>query len=388
MRNRGLRRRVVSGLLLLCGLVVLVGWLAVAGGTGASQESVRKWIPTQVPAGSRFVGSAACAECHRRISAAYSHNPMQSALEGVGEAPILRDNPRLSFAEGRYRFEITRDGERSLYTVTSGAERISEPILYTFGHGQAGQTYVLKHGDQYYESRVSFYRDIRGLDLTIGYRGTSPGSIEEAFGRRLSRDEVGQCFSCHATNAVSNSQLHLDKMLPGVTCESCHGPGGSHIEAGRAGRPNGELIFNPGRLGGDEISQEFCGSCHRSVERVTTRSSEDGRFNVRFQPYRIFNSACYSDDRRISCIGCHSSHEPVSKDAEYYDKRCLSCHQQRSAGGTGANSGGTQIGGRVCRTGRRDCASCHMPKVDLPGAHFSFTDHRIRIVRPGDPYPN
>jgi hypothetical protein len=29
-----------------------------------------------------------------------------------------------------------------------------------------------------------------------------------------------------------------------------------------------------------------------------------------------------------------------------------------------------------------------MPKVDLPGAHFSFTDHRIRIVRPGDPYPN
>jgi hypothetical protein len=29
-----------------------------------------------------------------------------------------------------------------------------------------------------------------------------------------------------------------------------------------------------------------------------------------------------------------------------------------------------------------------MPKVDLPGAHFKFTDHRIRIAREGAPYPN
>jgi hypothetical protein len=27
-----------------------------------------------------------------------------------------------------------------------------------------------------------------------------------------------------------------------------------------------------------------------------------------------------------------------------------------------------------------------MPKVDFPGGHFKFTDHRIRIVR-GDSYP-
>jgi hypothetical protein len=29
-----------------------------------------------------------------------------------------------------------------------------------------------------------------------------------------------------------------------------------------------------------------------------------------------------------------------------------------------------------------------MPKIDLPGAHAKFTDHQIRIVRAGDPYPN
>jgi hypothetical protein len=28
-----------------------------------------------------------------------------------------------------------------------------------------------------------------------------------------------------------------------------------------------------------------------------------------------------------------------------------------------------------------------MPKVELPAAHAVFTDHQIRIVRAGDPFP-
>jgi hypothetical protein len=29
-----------------------------------------------------------------------------------------------------------------------------------------------------------------------------------------------------------------------------------------------------------------------------------------------------------------------------------------------------------------------MPKVKLPDEHLIFTDHWIRIVHPGDPYPD
>jgi hypothetical protein len=32
--------------------------------------------------------------------------------------------------------------------------------------------------------------------------------------------------------------------------------------------------------------------------------------------------------------------------------------------------------------------SCHMPKVDVPEMHYAFTDHWIRIVRPGETYPD
>jgi hypothetical protein len=29
-----------------------------------------------------------------------------------------------------------------------------------------------------------------------------------------------------------------------------------------------------------------------------------------------------------------------------------------------------------------------MPKVEIKAAHFKFTDHYIRIVKPGEKYPN
>jgi formate-dependent nitrite reductase cytochrome c552 subunit len=36
---------------------------------------------------------------------------------------------------------------------------------------------------------------------------------------------------------------------------------------------------------------------------------------------------------------------------------------------------------------KNNCVSCHMPKIELPGAHYKFSDHRIRIVKPNEPYP-
>jgi hypothetical protein len=37
---------------------------------------------------------------------------------------------------------------------------------------------------------------------------------------------------------------------------------------------------------------------------------------------------------------------------------------------------------------RQEGASCHMPKLTLPGAHRKFADHQIRIYRAAEKYPN
>ncbi|MGH9802254.1 MAG: cytochrome c3 family protein, partial [Blastocatellia bacterium] len=110
--------------------------------------------------------------------------------------------------------------------------------------------------------------------------------------------------------------------------------------------------------------------------------------NVRFQPYRVFNSRCYSADRRIGCTACHDPHGGVETNTVFYDSKCLACHQIKTEVAKTDAKPAADRSARACPTGKSKCTDCHMPKIDLPGAHFKFTDHRIRIVREGAPYPN
>jgi len=367
---------------LICGIV-----FSVSSGASGQKNFAERWNPTRVPPGVTFVGDKVCAECHEGKAASQSRSSMGMAMESIKDSKILTEHQKLAFRNGPYSYEITRKGDQSFYAVTDGKETISLPILFAFGQGKAGQTYVLQYDGAYYESLVSFYNETKGLDFTIGQTRDVPASLLGALGRRLSKSETLSCFGCHATGAVSGSSLHLDKLTLGVKCEACHGPGGGHVAAGKAGEPNAKLIFNPARLGGDELTQDFCAACHRGAGEFASLKGM-GVNNVRFQPYRIFNSKCYSDDRRISCAACHDPHEPLNADAAYFDSKCMACH---AAGGNTARAAAkpnAQASAPACRVGTKNCASCHMPKVELTGAHFKFTDHYIRVVRPNEPYQN
>jgi hypothetical protein len=305
---------------------------------------------------------------------------MAQAMEPVAGSKVLTEHPKLSMRVGPYTYEIKRNGKESSYSVSDGKDTITFPIVYAFGQGKMGQTYVLQRDGKFYESLVSFYNEPKALDFTIGAPRTVPASLSDAVGRLLPPNEVSNCFSCHAMGAVSGSQLRLEKFAHGVRCESCHGPGGRHVAAVKEGEPGATGIFNPGLLSGDELSQQFCASCHRGADEFSLLKSMEIN-NVRFQPYRIFHSKCYSDDRNISCIACHNPHEPLREDPAYYDKRCLECHSLKNKSAKAGD-------GTSCPVADKDCTSCHMPKIEVKAAHFKFTDHYIRVVRPGEKFPN
>lgn len=368
------------------GIVLLFLLAGVLSGSTApvglgQQRPLERWDPANIPKGTEFLGDQACVECHQSLVAKQQKSSMGNALEPVTTSAILSTNPSLEFRAGQFAYEIKRQGQQSIYTVSDGATSISLPILYAFGQGKAGQTYVLEQDGVFYESRVSYYQAIQGLDYTIGTPTAPPRHLQQAIGRRLSKTEALQCFNCHSTGAVSGGHLQLEKLTPGVRCELCHGPGGPHVAAIKAGQVKTPSIFNPARLDSDTLSQNHCAACHRGSEQYA-ELQRMGVQNVRFQPYRIFNSKCYSDDRRISCTACHDPHSDTVHEAAFYDVKCLACHQ---AGGKAPRVATGQA--PRCRVGTKNCAGCHMPKVEPPGAHFQFTDHRIRIAKPGAPYP-
>src|SRR5256884_9179679 len=94
-----------------------------------------------------------------------------------------------------------------------------------------GETFVLEKDGEFYESRVSYFSELKGLGTTLGSEGSTASDINEAAGRLMGRDDKLRCFGCHATNATFGRQLTLDKMIPGVQCKRCHESAETHLSA-------------------------------------------------------------------------------------------------------------------------------------------------------------
>src|SRR5262245_3876593 len=381
--GRRRRARMFFGLLFSTLLAcAFVDWRGQAAQAPADQSQLR---PNQAPRDAHYAGSSKCIQCHSD-KAPQRSTPMGRASESVDECKVLRSHPLLTFRSGPFSYKVARQGDKGILTVTNGTETFSAPIRYCFGQGKSGQTYIIEHNGFFYESRVSFYDAIQGLDMTIGAVNDVPTTIEEAAGHKLSSGDARDCFGCHSMGAATSSELKPERLVPGVNCESCHGPGDQHVKAMAAGKLEEKHIFNPGTLESEEMSS-FCGSCHRTWEQVVLMQQsmrhngrELGMNSVRFQPYRLANSKCYDlSDKRISCTACHDPHKDLVREATFYDAKCGACHTTDPK----LSRVGKEVA-KICPVGKQKCVTCHMPTYELNGSHTTFTDHFIRVVRSGE----
>jgi hypothetical protein len=55
--------------------------------------------------------------------------------------------------------------------------------------------------------------------------------------------EGGACIGCHVTGSAQQiAQEGAKPSMPGVQCESCHGPGQAHVDSANAGGPTPNLL--------------------------------------------------------------------------------------------------------------------------------------------------
>jgi hypothetical protein len=312
---------------------------------------------------------------------------------------ILSSHPDLAFVHNQYHYNIRTAAGTSIYSVMDGTHLQSAPLVWAFGTNRVAQSWLFKKKDgEFYEVRVTYFQTLNGLDFTPGRALDAPENVEEAMDRPVGRAEVYQCFGCHTTASGMGSSFDEAGLIPGVSCEACHGPGQEHADAMEGiarqsatavPRENTrEAIFNPAKLTPEE-SVDFCGSCHGSYWDISLMngSSVD---KVRFQPYRLEQSKCWNkNDARLTCVACHDPHRQVDPVTADYDHVCLSCHLNKPLG---SDAAAVQIEkthpGPACPQAKSDCASCHMPQVYVPAMHRAFPDHRIRIARENEPFPD
>jgi len=300
-----------------------------------------------------------CEKCHAKEAESFAKTPMAHALrKGSGEIP------EGNFKDGVFSIAIRKGSGQNVYSATDGERRIEAPVLWEFGNGQMGRTFLYRLGSDYYESTVSLYSAIHGLDLTPGHRDRPRRNLDEAAGRKVDPAELRRCFGCHSTGT--------EEPQPGVQCLHCHAGTAEH-ESALLSRKTATPMPKLSRSSSEEISQ-LCGKCHRTWEDIAANGPHSV-LNVRFQPYRLAESKCYDAvDRRIACTACHDPHNETRRDAAFYNSKCQACHNQAAHGV------------RTCSVAKANCVSCHMPKIEIPGLHFGFSDHKIRIARAGEPY--
>jgi Cytochrome c554 and c-prime len=379
-------------------LVVLLAAFAIVL-SGASRDTLvdemttperidkHPWWPTKLstPA-DKFTGSAACAECHADISRSQQQSEMAQSLMPADKSEYLKNVYGKQLSVDGFTYDIQQTENGASFILKTDAGSVSKPLVWAFGSGKISQVYMTPEADFYNESHFSYFDSIHGFDSTpaqpvlrVSGQDEPQDSLKKAVGRQVQMHEVRRCFACHAANVPAAGPIN--DIIPGSTCETCHGPGANHVAAMRANLPNlGYLIMNPAHLRPvDQV--DFCGSCHATSMDVQMAGSF-GLPSVRFPAYRLQNSACWRDDARIQCTACHDPHKPLLRETAGYDQRCLACH----VSGSGAKPDGTHPG-KACPVQTKDCASCHMPKYEFPDVHHKFTDHQIRVVRQGETIP-
>lgn len=404
-RIRQRRGRLIGGLG-VAALIVAAVWMMLTGREPATRPIPRGrsfsllTVDRPFPAGGRFpsdpfVGAQGCRECHPGECALHSRSGHARTLATAAKRRLAREvdgtvvpDPEYPGVSWQYRYRDGRllVGRRS----PAGVEEIVAE--YAFGSGNHAVTFVNMVDPEtpvILEHRMTYYTRTGTFGLTPGHETVPKPPGLTPLGGLPPPVDARSCFECHSTQVSTSKGLRIeeDRLIPGVSCERCHGPGRAHVEAARRGAPAAELRLPFGTERGYTAEQvvTLCGSCHRNPQKpgVGPLDPENPHL-ARFQPVGIIQSRCFRESRGgFSCVTCHDPHARASTDRAAYNATCRSCHAgtptDALASAVAANS---HVTGRPCPVQPDgDCIGCHMPRVDA-GQGVLFADHWIRRRSP------
>ncbi len=334
-----------------------------------------------------YVGSTACAGCHKEIHGHWVKSSMGRSMSLATEH-LSKVSGEIKVANEKLKRDFSVFLENGQLKQRESGEGFSNEhaVSWAIGSGGNGLSFVVQRGDHLFQAPLSFYSRIGKWELSPGYEFADYG---------FNRTIAAGCIHCHSGRpqpvAKANGQYQKVPFAElSIGCENCHGPGRKHIAQGGAK----QAIVNPAKLPA-ERADEICMNCHQAGD---TRILQPGKTESDFRPGMVLNdvvaifklprnknntqdtdllehyesmrrSKCYEKSRKMSCLSCHNPHATTVD----YRAKCLGCHAgKRTAGHPEQGS---------------DCVSCHMPKRDVKViAHSALTNHRI-VRRPSQPLP-
>ncbi|HKO49226.1 MAG TPA: tetratricopeptide repeat protein [Polyangiaceae bacterium] len=420
MRNR----LILIGALLLAALLAFIIGRAGDAPPSNSARGANSSPPQPLPAPvaspralvrgrEEFVGSAACADCHRAQSDAYrgSHHAQALVSPSPEQAKARFDGGQFaSKLGGTTKFSV-REGAPFVTTPNAGGKTATFPIRYVSGVWPLEQYVVATERGKLQSLGVVWDTRAAGAGGAKWFHVYGPEGIatnDPLFFTSSAQNWNHVCADCHSTwveRRYDPAQDSFDSRWAeqSVGCEACHGPGAEHVRSAKTGKaapfavrlkppepwlPSSTGSPTPRTQEGVEV--EVCAPCHSRRTPLKEGFLASDPFLDSFEP-DLLRAGRYHADGQVqgevyewgsflqsrmyrSGVKCSDCHDPHSgKPYATGNALCVRCHEPaRFDVATHSHHPAAKA---------PLCIDCHMPPATFMQVD-ERRDHSIRIPRP------
>jgi Cytochrome c554 and c-prime len=327
---------------------------------------------------SLYTATEKCASCHKSIYETH----LKTAHYLTGQ-PALQNFIKGSFENGENKYAYTPDilldmqkRDSGFYQVAyfKGIEKKAMRFDMVIGSGVMGQSFLTWRADKLFQLPITYYTEANQWS-------NSPGFPKERV--MIDRPVTSRCLECHVTYAEGKPFNDLEpivfdstKIIYGIDCQKCHGPGAKHVEYHTA-HPQEKMakfIINTAALS-QQQQIDACALCHSGNIQKTKPSfsftagnrladyflidtnSKVSNINLDVHGNQVgllMASKCFQLSKNMNCGTCHNTHENQRGQLEMFSQKCTNCHNTADAA---FNKPAHQPVAIV----QKNCINCHMP---------------------------
>ena len=315
------------------------------------------------------------------------------------------------FSYGPGREVVMERRDSGLYQVaTIEGKKVAHRFDIAIGSGRKAQTYLFWSGDSVRQLPVSYF-------VYTNSWANSPSFPNNLvwFNRMIPI----RCFECHSSYIQKKPSIRIDafheldqfdrtKVVYGIDCERCHGPGAEHAAYQEAYPADKQARYIRSYASLNRLQRmDLCGGCHSGSHEMSKSAfrfkpgdtlsnfyyaeshvaQKPSAMDVHGNQYQLLiGSKCYLQTTTLVCTSCHAPHAMERDNLAAFSQRCMNCHREDGGGGSGgdrADGGGNGVAGAhgaeagahgagtapFCKMAAqlgaavlaRNCIDCHMP---------------------------
>ena len=380
--------------------IALLTWCFVVAGALLTQKCRPKDSSARVQiTANAYVGDQKCKDCHSDQYKAWLTSDHFKAMQPANDTTVEGDFNNIYYtADGVTSHFFKRAGK--YFINTQGVDNINHDyeIQYTFGYNPLQQYLVAMPGGRLQVTRQCW--DVRKKKWFHQYAGQKIPAHDWLHWTGNAQNWNTTCAACHSTNLQKNYDPHTDNYHTSfsvltVSCESCHGPGGMHIDyVNSQSYKNGTKVnhsylnMTKGATQSAEINT--CAPCHSRRSEISADKIGSAEFLDDYIPQIPTKEFYYPDGqakdedyvytsfleskmyaRGVKCSNCHNPHSGKALLAG--NQLCLQCHAKTYDAYTHTFHQTGSVGS--------ECRNCHMPANTYMGNDLRY-DHTFRVPRP------